>query len=346
MPRPLLSKAFGVTYRKIPILALGRDVYCDTSLIVEALEAAFPGGTREGGGEAYGSVYPVDGASGRRKRSLQRGFASYWIDRPFFRVTTGLIPGSVWRTNFGRDRAGLIGHVLDADKLERKVPENLAKLDLQLGLFEGWVSEAVGRGREGEEEAKGWLFDTETPGLADVSLFYQLEWGCEIAAGRGIGDLTGGGTIDTDTEGVGSVFNQERYPGLWAWFQRMKRHISGLPGVETRLEKGDEAAAMKAIEGLKGYPKLGAECMIRTPAGQHVELDARSGLVVGPRMKVSIAPDDTGRDDPTIGTLVGLSPEEVVIEPVKLAGNDAVVDVAVHFPRIGFVLKPLRAAKL
>jgi hypothetical protein len=190
------------------------------------------------------------------------------------------------------------------------------------------------------------LFDTETPSLADVSLFYQLEWGCEIAAGRGIGDLTGGGTMDTETEGAGSVFNQERYPGLWAWFQRMKSHIAGLPKMETRLEKGDEAAAMKAIEALKGYPKLGAECMIKTPAGQHVELEARSGLVVGKGLKVSIAPDDTGRDDPTIGTLVGLSPEEVVLEPVKLDGKDAVVDVAVHFPRIGFVLKPLREAKL
>ena len=335
MPRPVLSNAFNLTYRKIPILALGRDVYCDTSIIIEALEAAFPES------EGYGTVYPAVAGSGgsRRNRSLMRGFASWWIDRPFFRVTTGLIPSSVWRTRFGVDRAGLIGHVLDADKLEKKVPRNLAALDLQLGLFEGWLA-------EGKGEGKGWLFETETPSLADVALYYQLEWGKDIARGVGIGDLTGGGTQDTETEGAASVFNSERYPDLWAWFHRMKDHIAGLPTVENKIEKGDEVAIKKAIESLKGYPKLGAECMIKTPGGQHVELDAKTGLIVGQGLKVSIAPDDTGKDDPTIGTLIGLSPEEVVIEPIKLDGKDAVVDVAVHFPRIGFVIKPLREAKL
>jgi glutathione S-transferase len=193
MPRPLLASAFGVTYRKIPILAIGRDVYCDTSLIVEALESRFLEG------DGYGSVYPVDKSTGRRNRSLLRGFASFWIDRPFFRVTTGLIPSSVWRTQFGRDRAGLIGHVLDADKLEKKVDGNLGRLDLQLGLFEDWLAEGKGR---------GWLFDTETPSMADVSLYYQLDWGKEIASGKGIGDLTGGGTEDTNTVGMGEVLKE------------------------------------------------------------------------------------------------------------------------------------------
>ena len=29
---------------------------------------------------------------------------------------TGLVPADVWRSSFGTDRAGLIGHKLDADK--------------------------------------------------------------------------------------------------------------------------------------------------------------------------------------------------------------------------------------
>ena len=29
---------------------------------------------------------------------------------------TGLVPADVWRSGFGTDRAGLIGHKLDADK--------------------------------------------------------------------------------------------------------------------------------------------------------------------------------------------------------------------------------------
>jgi hypothetical protein len=111
MPRPILSETFNLTYRKIPVLAIGKELYCDTSLIIEALEHFFPEG------EGYQSLYPI-AADGRTYRPLIRGFGSFWTDRPLFRATTGLIPAAVWRTSFGQDRAGLIGHVLDADKLE------------------------------------------------------------------------------------------------------------------------------------------------------------------------------------------------------------------------------------
>jgi hypothetical protein len=40
-PRPELGRSLGVTYRRIPVLAIGRDVYCDTSLITLALERRF-----------------------------------------------------------------------------------------------------------------------------------------------------------------------------------------------------------------------------------------------------------------------------------------------------------------
>jgi len=46
---------------------------------------------------------------------------------------------------------------------------------------------------------------------------------------------------------------------------------------------------------------------------------------------------------PTLGTLLALSPEEVVIKPAKLeagGGGQGLVDVRVHFPRLGFVVRP------
>ena len=42
IPRPVLHDTFNLTYCKIPILALGREVYYDTSIILEALEHSFP----------------------------------------------------------------------------------------------------------------------------------------------------------------------------------------------------------------------------------------------------------------------------------------------------------------
>jgi len=122
-----------------PMLTISPQVYCDTSLIIEVLEHLFS--------DDHPSIYPL-AADGRTNRAIIRGFASYWTDvsacissrpslisheqRPFFRVTTGLIPSSVWHTRFGTDRAGLIGHKLNPDKLEAKIPRNLSGLDLHL----------------------------------------------------------------------------------------------------------------------------------------------------------------------------------------------------------------------
>jgi glutathione S-transferase len=41
-PRPDLTDHFNIQYRRIPVLAIGRDFYYDTSLIFEKLEALFP----------------------------------------------------------------------------------------------------------------------------------------------------------------------------------------------------------------------------------------------------------------------------------------------------------------
>lgn len=44
---------------------------------------------------------------------------------------------------------------------------------------------------------------------------------------------------------------------------------------------------------------------------------------------------------PTIGTLVAMSPEELVIKPIELE-KPATVDVRIHFPRVGFVARPYK----
>lgn len=250
-------------------------------------------------------------------------------------MTTGLIPNTVWRTHFGTDRANLIGHPLDADKLERKVPENLAGLDLQLSLLEPLF---------GSLSKKKWVFDGPSPSAADVALWYQLDWGEKISRGEGIEDLTGGGTRDGDGEGISSVFNVDRYPGLTAWFERFKTHIEGLLSLETRVERGDSAGIARVLETLKDAPLSREPVLLPTPARPHSSLDARNGLVAG--AKVSVAPDDTGRGSPTEGTLLAIGPEEVVISPDKIGDGPRVGEVRIHFSRIGFVVRSRGAAKL
>ncbi len=304
------------------------QIYIDTSLILEALEHYFPSSA------GYGTLYPTGHAA--TYRPLIRGFASYWTDRPFFRMTCGLIPSSVWRTHFGVDRADLIGHQLDADKLERKVPQNLSGVDLHFSLLEPLLADA----------SKKWLFEGDEPSAADLALWYQLDWGDKIARGEGLNNLTSGALKDgEDGEGMGSVFNKERYPGLWAWLERFRQHIADLPSTETRIENNDEVSVKKVLQEVKETKLADEVPLLPTPAGPQLELYKRIGLSVG--AEVSIAPDDTGRDSPTVGTLLAMTPEEVVITPQKIAGaGPHVGEVRVHFPRVAFVIKPVGQAKL
>ena len=323
MPRPVLRDTFNLTYRKIPVLALGRELYCDTSIVVEALEHYFP----ESAG--YQSVYPT-ATDGRNYKPLMKGFASYWIDRPFFRATCGLMPTRVWRSAFGQDRAGLIGHKLDPDKLEKKISESMSRLDMHLSMLEPMLAS--------NQPDKPWVFSTATPSLADVAAYTQLEWGTEVARGRLIHNLTAGDAEDFDAEGAAPIFNEHRYPGILAWFRTMKRYLDKLPSTEDR-----DPTFSDVLERIKNSTMLDESLLLPTSQPSHKELDEQCGLIKG--TLVSVAPDDTGKDDPTIGRLVALSPEEVVIEPIAL-DKPAEVKTRVHFPRLGFVIRPVNKARL
>ena len=344
MPRTTLTDLFALTYRKIPVLAVGRDVYADTSLIAEALEshpalAVY----RRANAVRERTLYPPAtlGGSPWEYRQLARAFASYWIDRPFFRVTCGLMPAAIWRTSFGTDRAGLIGHVLDPDKLEKKVPENLGRMEMQLGLLEPLFATAGGKGQ--------FLFRTRVPSLADVALFYQLKWGREVSRGELVADLTAGGNDDltgSGLEGMDTVFTQARFPNLWAWFERMMDTIAGIDDIgdercamERAVELGDTKGVEEVTRRLK-EAELPREIPIAlnsvNPWNQ--ELDARVGIALGKRVR--IAPDDTGMNDPVFGRLVAASAEEVVVVTDEIEGNKrAVGECRMHFPRVGFVVR-------
>lgn len=320
MPRPLLSRTFGITYRKIPILAIGRAFYCDTALIIEALESHFPS-------PHYGTVYPPAlGNEAWNYRALARGFAAFWTDKPLFRTTTGLIPHTVWESQFGVDRAQLIGHALDPAKLRAKVPANLAAFDRHLAMLEPLFpapEDAAGA------ERGPWAFPTPTPSLADLALYYQIRWGVDIAAGKGVYNLTGGGTSDTSIDVTAPVWNAHRYPRLWQWFQAFETYISSLPDPETVVPADDHAWIQRIVASPLAPLEQG---LVPSAAAPLDGLDAQRGLVPG--VRVSVRPDDTGRGDPTVGRLVALGVEEVVIEPV----GTAEVGVRIHFPRLGFVV--------
>lgn len=52
LPRPFLADRLNVKYRHISVLAIGKDVYCDSNLIASVLERNF---TPEQG---FGTIFP------------------------------------------------------------------------------------------------------------------------------------------------------------------------------------------------------------------------------------------------------------------------------------------------
>lgn len=186
-------------------------------------------------------------------------------------------------------------------------------------------------------EKHAWLLPTQKPSLADISLYYQLRWGMDIAAGKGIYNLTGGGANDTSEDVVSGVFNQDRYPGVWKWFHAFESYIDSLADLETTIDDEKDSSWKQALKN--GTPLTEDQLLVPATA-PHQDLDRQRGLVPG--AMVSVAPDDTGKNDPMFGKLVKLGVEEVVIRPEEKGE----VDVRIHFPRLGFVVKGVEDSRL
>jgi glutathione S-transferase len=104
-------------------------------------------------------------------------------------------------------------------------------------------------------------------------------------------------------------------PKLRAWMQRMERIGHGQP---SDLSSQDALATAKAAT-----PQVEERADANDPLGR------KTG------MRVQVMPDDIGRD-PVVGELISLSTYEVVIR----RNDPQVGEVAVHFPRAGFIIKP------
>ena len=119
-----------------------------------------------------------------------------------------------------------------------------------------------------------------------------------------------GGTSDTSIPITDTVFNSSRYLAIVSWFNAFEAFVARLPSTETRVEEGSNDGAWRdAIAQCAASTDAGL--LLLTLAPQHVKFDRKLGPPPG--VQASVAPDDTGRDDPTLGTLVALSPEEVII---------------------------------
>ncbi|ONF96856.1 glutathione S-transferase family protein [Sphingomonas jeddahensis] len=147
MPKPDLLALTGA-YRRIPVMQIGADIYCDSVLIVRELERRFPTPT----------LFPA-GTPGIDQALAQ------WTDRAFFQAAVGVIFGGLGDAvdpAFRADREQLSGQPFNPAAMKAAVPYMAAQLRAHAAL----ISEQLTDGRA--------FLSGERPGLVDASAFYNL----------------------------------------------------------------------------------------------------------------------------------------------------------------------------
>jgi len=148
MPKPELLPLTGA-YRKIPVMQIGADVYCDSQCILRELERRHPTPTIHPNGEATSWAY------------------AFWSDRVFFQACVGVIFGQMADQvpkEFIEDRSKLMGAGARFDTGAMKAAVPILKESLRAQL--DWLDTQLGDGRR--------FLGGDEPGLADFTSYHPV----------------------------------------------------------------------------------------------------------------------------------------------------------------------------
>ena len=139
MPKPDLTPLTG-GYRRIPVLQVGADVYCDSQVILAEVAARAGGAPLEGAGWAV----------------------NLWADRLFFGATVPIIFGEIEVPKaFIEDREKLSGRPFDSAQMKAAA----APMKQQWRAQAAWLDQAL---------AHSDYLAGDKPGLADIAAYMNL----------------------------------------------------------------------------------------------------------------------------------------------------------------------------
>lgn len=150
MPKPDLVCLTG-GYRKIPVLQIGADIYCDSQMIIRELDRRFPDSALPDGElpGATGLGYPL----------------GFWTDREVFQAAVAIIFGGIGDhvdESFKKDREALTGRPFDTEQMKQAVPLMTEQMRAHMGMLDAQLAD--GRAFLGGDR----------PGLADASAYYNI----------------------------------------------------------------------------------------------------------------------------------------------------------------------------
>ena len=147
MPKPELLALTG-GYRRIPVMQIGADIYCDSQLIVRELERRYPEHT----------LFPQGDGGLAHANAL-------WSDRAVFQAAVAIIFGGLGDKvplAFINDRSALSGHPFDPAAMQAAVPHMKAQMRAHIAL----LSDQLADGRS--------FLTGDLPGLVDANAYYNL----------------------------------------------------------------------------------------------------------------------------------------------------------------------------
>lgn len=145
MPRPDLA-ALGVKYRRTPTMAIGKDIYLDSRMIIQRLEEVFPASDEHPGLSTPGTA------------GLAALLNKFAVDASFFNSAVGLIPLDVFKNEaFMKDRAGFFGGNVNLNDMAERKKQGTVHARQCFDIIESLFAD----GRE-------WVGGTGKPTLADL----------------------------------------------------------------------------------------------------------------------------------------------------------------------------------
>ncbi|KAF9349239.1 hypothetical protein BGX26_012429 [Mortierella sp. AD094] len=319
MPRPLLEPLTH-GYRRIPVMQIGNNIYCDTALILDELERRYPEEnislpSYPGGGTAISDMIAT------------------WVDKQLFNNVKDQMPWgatpeeqklSPLHAVFGNkeflaDRSQLSGgRPINTEAIKQAQPLLLDQLISNLDTLEHALRGPMQalQNRFPRPEG-GWILGAVLPSAADFSAYAIVWW--LISTKRAPNHVT-----------------PDAYPCIFEWYSQMndciKKHKHP---TQDRVKISGEEALQVARQASKNLPNLG---FVATNEGVHHQEKRKVGEFV------AITPNDYGKV-PVKGQILEITGRRVTIRPEPLESHQD-INVFIHFPRSGYMIVPARKASL
>ncbi|KAF2104467.1 glutathione S-transferase [Rhizodiscina lignyota] len=183
MPRAPLAE-LNVSYRRIPVLAHGREIYCDTRLILSTLDKLFPPS------EKYPGLEPQTAEA----KALTKLLIRYTGDAGIFARGASLIPTNMpvlKDEKWVKDREQFSGRKLTIEAREKGRPESLVHMRDLFVLMEHTL---LADGRQ-------WVLG-DNPSVTDIEAVWVLHW------------------MTTMRGALGTYITEKEFPKTFAYVKR------------------------------------------------------------------------------------------------------------------------------